>query len=106
MSNHGTYWVIHVTGPRGSNPRREQLLRGAVMLALRQAEELHCESVALPAISSGIFGYPLDECTRVIAQCGVEFARTNPRAVRRILLVNIDRPTATAMTTALMNVQI
>lgn len=105
-SRHGTEYVIHVAGPTGANPKREELLRGAVMLALQQAEQLDCESVALPAISSGIFGYPLDECTRVIAQCGVDFARTKPRVVRRILFVNIDKPTATAMTNALMNVRI
>ena len=105
MSRHGIEYVIHVTGPR-KVLGWQTLLYDAVMLALQKAEELNCETVALPAISSGIFGCPLDECTRVIAQCGVEFARTNPLAVRRILFVNIDTPTATAMSNALMNVRI
>lgn len=100
----GIHYVIHVAGPKGRNPKRKEMLRGAVLLALRQAEELQCKSVALPAISSGIFGYPLDECTQVIAQSGVEFAKTNPLYLREIVFVNIDAKTASAMTGALRSV--
>lgn len=100
MSRNGIQYVIHVTGPR-EVPGWQKLLYDAVMLALKTAEDLHCTSVALPAISSGIFGCPLDECARVITQCGVDFALTKPVAVNRISFVNIDKGTTLAMAKAL-----
>lgn len=106
LSDHGTEYVIHVAGPQGVFEGWRELLYDAVMLALKTAEDRHCESVALPAISSGIFGCPVDKCAAVITQCGVDFAKTKPLAVRRILFVNIDKPTTKAMSNALMNVRI
>src|SRR5690606_15495772 len=59
-------WVIHVVGPRYSEGQdNESLLRQAVAAALDRGAELGARSMALPAISAGIFGYPLDEATYV-----------------------------------------
>ena len=71
------------------------------MAALNKAEEANCESIALPAISSGIFGFPLPLCAKILVECGMEFARGGPRFVRRIAYTNIDIKTATAMQKAL-----
>ena len=59
--------VIHVVGPvfrRGRD--NEALLREAVRAALDAAVRVGARSVAMPAISAGIFGYPPDEACRVI----------------------------------------
>ena len=92
-------WVVHVTGP--TQERDAPLLRSAVMAALNKAEEANCESIALPAISSGIFGFPLPLCAKILVECGMEFARGGPRFVRRIAYTNIDIKTATALQKAL-----
>ena len=78
----------------------EELLAGAVMAALRKADEVGCKSVALPAISSGIFGFPLDLCAKILVECGVAFARERPLHITRIAYTNIDSKTVTALVNA------
>uniref|UniRef100_A0A3B4F3U3 Macro domain-containing protein n=1 Tax=Pundamilia nyererei TaxID=303518 RepID=A0A3B4F3U3_9CICH len=63
--------VVHAVGPRFSDFDRKtsvSRLKTAVRESLRQAEMANCSSVALPAISSGIFGFPVDLCAETIAQ--------------------------------------
>ena len=91
------HYVIHVVGPTNQDAH---LLGSAAMVALRKADELQCKSVALPAISSGIFGFPLPQCAQILVTCGIEFARQRPRFLRRIAFTNIDLPTVTAMADA------
>ena len=91
--------VVHVTGPK--HERDQHLLRSAVRLALDKADELKCNSIALPAISSGIFGFPLRLCAKILIECGEEFARDGPKFVRRIAYTNIDMKTAGALHKAL-----
>ena len=60
-------WVIHAVGPiwRGGGSGEEEALASAYRAALRRAREVGARSVAFPAISTGIYGYPLKEATRV-----------------------------------------
>ena len=58
--------VIHVLGPvYGRDNPSDKLLRTGYENALRQAEENTIASVAFPALSTGAFGYPLDEAARI-----------------------------------------
>ena len=59
-------WVIHAVGPRWGEGDEEAKLRSALRSALEEAERLGAASLAVPAISTGIFGYPRDEGTRHI----------------------------------------
>lgn len=63
-------WVVHAVGPRwrGGNDGEPELLAGAYRNALRAADERGARSIAFPAISTGIYGYPL----RPAAQVAVE----------------------------------
>jgi O-acetyl-ADP-ribose deacetylase len=60
-------WVLHAVGPvwRGGADGEEALLAGAYRSCLRLADELGARSVAFPAISMGIYGYPPPEGARV-----------------------------------------
>jgi O-acetyl-ADP-ribose deacetylase (regulator of RNase III) len=60
-------WIIHAVGPvwRGGDQREAQLLASAYGRSLAVADELGATSVAFPAISTGIYGYPLDAATDV-----------------------------------------
>lgn len=63
--------VIHAVGPRfsDSDPKTAvALLKRVVKESLREAEKLRCSSVALPAISSGIFGFPVELCAQTITE--------------------------------------
>ncbi|XP_017656057.1 protein mono-ADP-ribosyltransferase PARP14 [Nannospalax galili] len=63
------HYVIHAVGPqwRGDEaPRCVHLLRRVVDQSLILAEKYKCESIAIPAISSGVFGFPLNRCVLTI----------------------------------------
>ena len=58
--------VIHAVGPRWGEGEEERKLAGAVLASMTLAEREGLKSVALPAISTGIFGYPLREAAHCI----------------------------------------
>lgn len=78
-------WIVHTAGPvyRGS-PDDARALTSCHRAVLRVADELHAETVAFPAISTGIYGYPLDEAAS-IAIATVMTAETDVREVRFVL---------------------
>jgi len=66
--------VIHAVGPvYDGTPRSADLLASAVRSALRLADEHGLRSVALPAISTGIFGYPMEEAARVMLRAAISY---------------------------------
>jgi O-acetyl-ADP-ribose deacetylase (regulator of RNase III) len=73
--------VIHAVGPRYKDGKsgEEEKLSSAVKSSLHIAEQKKLKSVAVPAISSGIFGYPIEECAKVITRTIVEYLRTNEK---------------------------
>lgn len=83
--------LVHVVGPRyRSGQDNEGLLREAVRAALDAARESGADSIALPAISAGVFGYPPDEAGAVIASEACAWLAGSPGAVREIRLVGLD----------------
>jgi O-acetyl-ADP-ribose deacetylase len=71
-------WVIHTVGPVWSaREDRAHLLRSCYQESLRVAAELGARTVAFPAISTGIYGWPLDDGARQ-AFAGVRAAPTTP----------------------------
>ena len=78
-------WVIHTVGPvYAKSEDRSHLLASCHTEALRLADELGAESVAFPAISTGVYGYPVDEAASVAIRA-VREAATNVREVRFVL---------------------
>jgi O-acetyl-ADP-ribose deacetylase (regulator of RNase III) len=67
--------VIHAVGPvwRGGGEGEAELLASAYRSALRLAEEHGLRSIAFPAISTGIYGYPLEQATEVAVRTVREF---------------------------------
>jgi Predicted phosphatase homologous to the C-terminal domain of histone macroH2A1 len=69
-------YVIHAVGPvYDGTERSAQLLASAVRAALQMADEHNLTSIALPAISTGIFGYPMEEAARVILRAAADYSR-------------------------------
>jgi O-acetyl-ADP-ribose deacetylase (regulator of RNase III) len=78
-------WVIHTVGPiYGARPEDAELLASCHRSSLRVADELGAASVAFPAISTGVFGYPVEEAA-VVAMAAVRDASTAVRDVRFVL---------------------
>ena len=89
-------WVIHAVGPvwHGGSAHEEELLESAVLNSLLKAEELRLGSIALPAISSGIFGFPKERCAEIMIATAVNFFKDHPQsALRRVCFTNIDELT-------------
>jgi O-acetyl-ADP-ribose deacetylase (regulator of RNase III) len=78
-------WVIHTVGPVFSKSEdRSELLASCHTRSLEVADELGAGSVAFPAISTGVYGYPLDLAAPVAAN-SVRSAKTRVSEVRFVL---------------------
>jgi len=85
-------YVIHAVGPVWGEGDEDAKLRQAVLAALRLAEEKGLRSVALPAISTGIFGFPKARGARLILDAILEFASTHPvMSIGEIRITLIDQ---------------
>ncbi|MCZ7527457.1 MAG: O-acetyl-ADP-ribose deacetylase [Acidimicrobiia bacterium] len=92
-------FVIHAVGPvwRGGRSGEADLLAACYRRALEVADEVGARSVAIPAISTGIFGYPLEEATAI----AVGTVRRAETAVTVVRFVCFDDATAAAYRRAL-----
>jgi O-acetyl-ADP-ribose deacetylase (regulator of RNase III) len=78
-------WVIHTVGPvYAKREDRSGLLASCHAEALRVADELGAATIAFPAISTGVYGYPLGEAAPVAIEA-VSTADTSVREVRFVL---------------------
>ena len=86
--------VLHAVGPiwRGGSHGEEQLLADAYRACLRLADELGARSVAFPAISMGIYGYPTAEGARVATRTVAEHL-TGDTDLERVLFVLFSEET-------------
>ncbi|MBI4397330.1 MAG: macro domain-containing protein [Elusimicrobia bacterium] len=92
-------FVIHSVGPvwRGGERNEDKCLRSAVWNSLLKAHRMELASIAFPAISSGIFGFPKNRCAAVFIKTIFDFCEEFPESpVREIRLTNIDQPTVGA----------
>lgn len=99
--------VIHTVGPvwRGGDHGEPEQLASCYREALARAVEIGARSVGIPAISTGIYGYPLDRAAQVAAQTVADVVAENPDAFDRIALVCFDDEALAAFEAALENVQ-
>jgi O-acetyl-ADP-ribose deacetylase len=80
-------WVIHTVGPRHSHEEdRSELLVSCYRESLRVADELGARTVAFPAVSAGIYGWPVDDAARI----AVETVRETETAVEEVRFVLFD----------------
>ncbi|WP_369195066.1 O-acetyl-ADP-ribose deacetylase [Streptomyces djakartensis] len=80
-------WVIHTVGPVfDASEDRSALLASCYRESLRVADELGARTVAFPAISTGIYGWPMDDGARI----AVETVRAADTAVEEVEFVLFD----------------
>lgn len=81
-------YVIHCLGPvYGRDEPEDELLANCYRNALMLAEEHHIETIAFPAISTGVFGYPMEEAAVVALKAIIQTARglNNVKLIRMVL---------------------
>lgn len=86
-------WVIHTVGPvwRGGGAGEAELLASCYRRSLEVADELGARSVAFPAISTGVYGFPAEEAATI----AVDTIRSTATSVELVRLVAFDDRTLT-----------
>jgi O-acetyl-ADP-ribose deacetylase (regulator of RNase III) len=81
--------VIHTVGPvwRGGWQREPELLADCYRNSLARAQEIGARTVAFPAISTGVYGYPPEAAAKIAVRTVAEEVRAYPQAFDRILFV-------------------
>jgi len=82
-------YVIHTVGPiySGGNKREAELLKSAHLESLKLASKRKIKSVAFPAISTGVYGYPKNEAAHIALKTTIDYLNENSdiKLVRFIL---------------------
>lgn len=94
-------YVIHTVGPvwHGGNEGERRLLASCYRSVLEACAMHEIRSLAIPAISCGVFGFPVEEAAR-IAVSELEMAIERKAPIDSILLVSFGRDVHDALTTA------
>jgi O-acetyl-ADP-ribose deacetylase (regulator of RNase III) len=73
-------WVIHAVGPvwNGGGSGEDRLLQGCYRTALALARDQQARSIAFPAISTGVYRFPLERATRIAVSTVLTELRANP----------------------------
>ena len=81
-------YVIHTVGPiYRTDEESEPILRSAYQQSLQVAEDLGIESVSLPAISAGVYGYPLDKTAHVALTAIADHLRREDTSLKLVQMV-------------------
>jgi O-acetyl-ADP-ribose deacetylase (regulator of RNase III) len=94
-------YVIHAVGPVWGDGDEDTKLEAAVTGSLRVADEIKCSSLALPAISTGIFGFPKDRAADILLKAVENQFKENPTStVKTVKFVLFDQSTVDAFVKA------
>ena len=86
-------YVIHAVGPVWGDGDEDTKLSEAVTGSLRVADELKCSSIAMPAISTGIFGFPKARAAGIIFSRIEDYFESNKSGLNIVKLVLFDQST-------------
>ncbi len=87
-------YIIHAVGPIWGDGDEDNKLADAITGSLRVADELKCSSISMPAISTGIFGFPKERAAGIIFK-SIEkyFSSSNDSSLKIIRIVLFDEAT-------------
>ena len=79
-------FVFHAVGPRWKDGTANEpaLLQSAYRTCLELAARHDCRSIAFPSISTGIYGYPIQQAAPLAIQTVIDFLRNNPEPLRLV----------------------
>jgi O-acetyl-ADP-ribose deacetylase len=90
-------FIIHAVGPVWGDGDEDKNLSDAVTGSLRVADELKCKSISMPAISTGIFGFPKDRAAGIIFESVRNYLGANGNSgIGLVRLVLFDQTTIDA----------
>jgi O-acetyl-ADP-ribose deacetylase (regulator of RNase III) len=68
-------YVIHAVGPRMGEGNEDEKLRNATLNSLKLADENNLKSISFPAISAGIFGFPIVRCAEIMLKTTINYLK-------------------------------
>lgn len=68
-------YVIHAVGPRMGEGNEDEKLKNATLNSLKVADENNLKSIAFPAISTGIFGFPIQRCAEIMLKTAIDYLK-------------------------------
>ena len=87
-------YVIHAVGPVWGDGDEDNKLRDAITGSMKVADELKCQSLSMPAISTGIFGFPKDRAAGIIFKTVADYFEKNTiSGLTQVRIVLFDQPT-------------
>lgn len=78
-------YVIHAVGPRMGEGNEDAKLRSATFNSLERATEMGMASIAFPAISTGIFGFPKDRCADIMLGTVIEYLEAGRTSLKEVV---------------------
>jgi O-acetyl-ADP-ribose deacetylase (regulator of RNase III) len=96
-------YVIHTVGPvwHGGSGNEAELLRSAYYECLKLATENKLASISFPSISTGAYGYPVDEAARTAVSTVVSFVKEQATSLKEVVFVLFDSRTYQIYSSAL-----
>jgi O-acetyl-ADP-ribose deacetylase (regulator of RNase III) len=82
--------VIHAVGPRQGEGDEDRKLKSATENSLKLCDQHGLRSIAFPAISTGIFGYPLDKCATIMISTTSEYLKTGKTGLEKVVFCLYD----------------
>ena len=82
--------VIHAVGPRKGEGDEEEKLRNATLSSLRVADENGLKSIGFPAISTGVFGFPIERCAEIMLSDTIDYLQGETGLVRVVFCLYGD----------------
>lgn len=87
-------YIFHAVGPVWGEGNEHEKLYNCVKNILAKADEMGIKSISIPAISSGIFGFPKKDCAMVFMKAIKEYLSLKSSGLNLIRLCNIDKQTS------------
>jgi O-acetyl-ADP-ribose deacetylase (regulator of RNase III) len=84
-------YVIHAAGPRMGDGDEEEKLRSATLNSLKIADENGLKSISFPAVSAGVFGYPIRQCAKDMLGTAIEYLKGNTGIERIVFVLFTDK---------------
>jgi O-acetyl-ADP-ribose deacetylase (regulator of RNase III) len=85
-------YVIHAVGPRYGEGDEDRKLKNATLNSLKLADEHSLKSIAFPAVSAGIFGFPKDRCAQIMLSNVIEYLKGSTN-LERVVFCLFDSET-------------
>lgn len=68
-------YVIHAVGPQMGEGNEDEKLKNATLNSLKLADENNIKSISFPAISTGIFGFPIERCAKIMLRTTIDYLK-------------------------------